>query len=88
MNNSFAFVWGKFLFPMQNFTSVLAGRNRDNREKQVRLVLYDLFLHGLILPLSHQGLLTWSISAFRCAGCWCAEFRPAASSNNSQPALL
>ena len=25
---------------MQNFTLVSAGRNRDNREKQVRLVLY------------------------------------------------
>jgi hypothetical protein len=29
----------KTIFPMQNFTSVSAGRNRDNLEKRDRLVL-------------------------------------------------
>ena len=32
-----------FSFPTQNFSSVSAGCNRDNREKQVRLVLYARF---------------------------------------------
>jgi hypothetical protein len=31
---------------MQNFTSVSAGRNRGNLEKQVRLVLYARVWHG------------------------------------------
>ena len=47
MNKGFARVWGIFLFPKQNFTSVSAGRNRDNLEKQVRLILYARFWHGL-----------------------------------------
>jgi len=51
---------------MQNFTSVSAGLNMDNREKQIRLVLYARFDMVSISP-SHRGLLTWSVSAFRCA---------------------
>jgi hypothetical protein len=34
-----ASIWEKTIFPMQNFTSVSAGRNRDNRETQVRLIV-------------------------------------------------
>jgi hypothetical protein len=29
----------KTIFPMQNFNSVSAGRNRDNLEKQVKVAL-------------------------------------------------
>jgi len=43
MNKGFALIWGKTFFPTQNFTSVSAGRNRDDMEKQVRLVLYANF---------------------------------------------
>ena len=43
----------------------------DNREKQIRLVLYARFDMVSISP-SHRGLLTWSVSAFRCAVCRCA----------------
>jgi hypothetical protein len=32
-----------FSFPTQNFISVSAGRNRDNLEKQVGLVVYAHF---------------------------------------------
>jgi hypothetical protein len=34
-----------FSFPMENFTSVSAGRNRDNREKQLTFFLYGLLLN-------------------------------------------
>jgi hypothetical protein len=43
MNTGFARVWGIFLFPKPNFTSVSVGRNRDELEKRVKLALCDRF---------------------------------------------
>ncbi len=43
MNKGFASIGEKTIFPTQNFTSVSAGRNRDNLEKQVRLILHARF---------------------------------------------